>query len=152
MKMTMTHKLGSALVTAALAVGALGIGVSTATPASAAASNCPSGYASHQTYDFYDGSGNLAAVGYVFGYRDDVCTDLVARGSYYGQYKWMSDGIIDYPGTGTGSIWDNGYYREYAGPIQISDVYGELCKAFYFGMQDTSGNWIFNTSETVGCN
>jgi hypothetical protein len=144
------RKLRSALVATALLSGTLVAGVGAAAPA-LAASGCPSGYKSIQSYDFYDGSGDLAAIGYAYGYPSDVCTMLVAQGGYYGMDKWMSDGIVDVPGHGTGSIWDNGDYRDYAGPIQISDVYGANCKVFYFGMQNSSGSWVFNTDRYLGC-
>ncbi|GAB3964814.1 hypothetical protein GCM10029978_026150 [Actinoallomurus acanthiterrae] len=146
MKVRLTSGLAALAMTAA-ALAAVG---GSATPASAA-SGCPSGSYGHQTYNFYDGSGSLAAVGYVYEYSSSVCTMLVAQGRYYGMNKWMSDGITDVPGYGTGSIWDNGYYLYFAGPIQISDVYGALCKDFHFGMKDNYGNWVFNTGRTLGC-
>ena len=144
------RKIRSALVATALLSGTLVAGVGAASPAFAA-SGCPSGSKIIQSYDSHDGSGALAAIGYVYDYPSSVCTMLVAQGRYYGMDKWMSDGIVDDPGFGTGSIWDNGDYRDYAGPIQISDVYGAQCKLFYFGMQDSSGSWVFNTYDSLGC-
>jgi hypothetical protein len=148
--MTIGPKLRSAVAATALLAGTLVAGAGAAAPASAA-SGCPSGYNGSQAYRFYDASGSVAAIGNVYDYPNSVCTTLTAQGRYYGMDKWMSAGITAVPGYGTGSIWDNGYYRYYAGPIQLSDVYGAICKDFHFGMQDNSGNWVFNTVRTLGC-
>ena len=148
--MTIGRKLRSAVAATALLSGTLVAGVSAAGPASAA-SGCPSGYYGSQSYNLYDGAGSLAAVGNVYDYSNRVCTMLTAKGRYYGMSKWMSDGITAVPGYGTGSIWDNNYYSYYAGPIQLSDVYGAICKDFHFGMKDNYGNWVFNTDRTLGC-
>lgn len=139
MKLSHFHRPLTAL---ALLAGAVAVVPATAGAASAD-SICASGYVSSSSKNFYDDSGHLAAVGNLFRYPWGTCADLVAEGTYDGTSKYMS--ITTYSDNATSGS-DSGYYRYYAGPVNLSDNVDGLCATTRVVMDYPSGAGMIDTS------
>lgn len=143
--MNISRRIRTSFAAAALVAGSLTGVVSAAAPASASGASCPSGWIWHGTpQDFYDGSGRLAAIGYVYGYSWGGCAYLVAQGIYSGMYKWMDVQIE----SDTGQVgYDGGHYYYYAGPVSASSSsVGDQCMTVWYDMQNSAGNRIVQWS------
>ncbi|HET9172009.1 MAG TPA: hypothetical protein VFN97_21430 [Actinospica sp.] len=148
--MMLNRKLRAALAALGLVGGTLALGV--AVPATAsAATGCPSGATNVYSYPYYNSAGQLAAVGYVYAYRADVCIGLTSQGPYYGVRKYMSAWITQsWDGKSVGD--DSGYYLYYAGPVSYANGDGAMCFDYHFYMLDASGHVIVNDDESPqGC-
>lgn len=139
MKLTKFHRPLTAL---ALVGGAVAVVPATA-GAAAADSICGSGYLTSSSERFYDNSGHLAAIANLFRFRWGTCADLVAQGAYAGVSKYMS--ITTYSDNGTTGS-DSGYYRSYAGPVNLGDNVGGLCATTWVVMHYPSGAGMIDTS------
>lgn len=143
--MIFNRKARAAVTALAILGGAMAGGVAAAGPA-AAVSGCPTDGA-EQSWNFYDSSGHLAAIGYLEEDTNGSCAKLVAQGAYYGERKWMHVEIND--GFGTTYIVDQGYYSYYAGPIDGPGW--PVCARARFQMDDSGGNQIFNYQTMNNC-
>jgi hypothetical protein len=144
--MKFNHKARASFVALTLLGGTMAGGVALAGPA-AAATGCPTSPGASSSWDFYDSSGHLAAIGYLYSDVNSSCAELVSQGAYYGERKWMHVDIND--GFGTTYITDQNYYSYYAGPITGPGY--PVCPEAHFQMDDSSGNQILNYQTHIYC-
>lgn len=146
--MKFSHKVRVPLAALAILGGTVAGGVAAAGPAAAASTACPNA----ESFDFYDSSGHLAAIGYYErfgGNGNDFCAQLIAQGAYYGESKYMEVDINN--GNGSKYITDGGYYSYYAGPITLQYPGYPACPQVHFQMDDSSGNQILNYAPVRYC-
>ncbi|HET9170957.1 MAG TPA: hypothetical protein VFN97_16085 [Actinospica sp.] len=145
--MILNRRTRAAVTALAILGGTMAGGVAAAGPAAAVAvSGCPTDGA-EVSWNFYDSSGHLAAIGYLEQDTNGSCAKLVAQGAYYGERKWMDVEINN--GFGTTYIVDHGYYSYYAGPINGPGY--PVCAEAYFKMDDSGGNQIVSYQTKIYC-
>lgn len=142
--MKIQHKTRVALAALAIVGGAMATGAVSAGPA-AAAIDCTHA----ASWNFYDSSGHLAAIGYFELDGTTLCAELVAQGAYYGERKLMEVDINN--GAGTTYKEDRNYYYYYAGPITYPNPGYPVCAQVHFQMDDSGGNQILNYSPRIFC-
>jgi hypothetical protein len=147
--MKLERKIRGALAATALVSGSLVGGVAAAGPASAA-TGCASDYSLSWSFPYYDGSGHLAAIGYLYQYSQGACAELVSQGSYSGEGKYMEVQIKSPAPYLVPLITDQGTYAYYAGPITATPGYGS-CLVAAFKMNNSSGGTVVNDTETTNC-
>lgn len=142
--MKIHHKSRAAFAALAILGGTMAAGVVSAGPA-AAASACPNA----RSWNFYDSSGHLAAIGYFEDDGTNLCAQLVSQGAYYGERKWMEVDLND--GNGHTYIVDGKYYYYYAGPVTAPMPGWPVCPQAHFQMDDSGGNQILNYTTHQNC-